>query len=137
MERYLPNAPLEASPKDLTMYSSPLPSEFCFTADDNSPDTEAVVILEKEYGFCMIELAGSLNYLAHTAFEELFAIHKICQFTRLPGRPHFHAALHLLHHLCCHPPQAIKFYRNPSHSPLHSCYGMLAYPRLTLASLLL
>ena len=66
----------------------------------------------------MIELAGSLSYLSHIVFEELFVIRRICCFTRLPGRPHFCAALHLLHHLRCHPPQAIKFYCNPSHSPL-------------------
>ena len=126
VEHYLPNAPLEVSPEDLLKYASPLPSDFHFIADDNdSPDISAVVTLETEFGFCMIELACSLNYLAHTAFEELFAICKICQITNLPGRPHFCEAFHLLHHLRCHPSQAIKFYHNPSHSHLLSCYVTL------------
>jgi len=81
---YLPNAPLEASPEDLLKYASPLPSDFRFTANDDSPDISAVVTLETEFGFRMIEFAGSLNYLAHTAFEELFAIRKICRLTSLP-----------------------------------------------------
>ena len=136
IERYLPNAPLETSPEDLITYASPLPSEFKFTANDNSPDTEAVITLEREFGFHMIELAGSLNYLAHTVFEELFAIRKICRFTRLPGRPHFRAALHLLHHLRCHPPQAIKFYRNPSHSPLTQMLRDIGLSHLDPSSLI-
>lgn len=35
-----------------------------------------------------------------------------------PGKKHYKAILHLLHHLRCHPPKAIKFYHKVEQSPL-------------------
>ena len=40
----------------------------------------------------------------------------------MPGEAHFEALLLLLHHIRCHPPNAICFYRDVTHSPL---YGLL------------
>ena len=36
----------------------------------------------------------------------------------LPGRLHFQALLHLLHHLRCYSPQALTYYRDVTKSPL-------------------
>jgi hypothetical protein len=37
----------------------------------------------------------------------------------LPGRKHFVAVRHLLHHLRCYPLKAIKYYHDSCHSPLY------------------
>ena len=42
---------------------------------------------------------------------------QLCQCMNLPGHPHFQAALHLLHHFRCHPPE-----------PAIACGGMSAAP---------
>ena len=36
----------------------------------------------------------------------------------LPARPHFQAALHLLHHFRCHPPRPLIYYRVLSRAPI-------------------
>ena len=35
-----------------------------------------------------------------------------------PGRPHFQAALHLLHHFRCHPPKPLIYYKNVMEAPV-------------------
>ena len=95
--------------EDKLKYVSPLPNEFKWTKEDNLPEDQSLQDVEQEFGFRLIEVAGSFNYLAHTAVEEIFAVRKMCRFTRRPGRKHFKATLHLLHHLRCHPPKALVF----------------------------
>jgi len=119
VRRYLPNSPEFATPDDIGKYRSPLPAGFKFTKDDNSATAEDVRALEDKYGFRYIEVAGSLNYLANTATEELFAIRKFCRHMNRPGRAHFKALLHLLHHLRCHPTQALVFYKDWRQSPVY------------------
>ena len=123
VQRYLPNSSLDPTPDDVKKYRSPLPYDFKWTKDDNSRTRKDVQALEDEYGFRYIEVVGSLNYLANTATEELFAIRKACRHMNLPGRKHFQGILHLLHHLRCHPTQAIVFYRDWRNAPV---YKMLA-----------
>jgi hypothetical protein len=110
VQRYIPNASPEPSERDLVKYKSPLPNGFKWTREDNSESKNEVKALEDEYGFRYIEAVGSLNYLANTATEELFAIRKACKHMDKPGRNHFKALLHLLHHLRCYPTQGIIFY---------------------------
>ena len=86
--------------------------------EDCSKSKEEVEELENEYGFRYIEVAGALNWLAYTCYEEIFAIRKLCRFMSKPGRPHFQAALHLLHHFRCHPPKPLIYYRNVYNSPV-------------------
>jgi hypothetical protein len=119
VRRYLPNANAEPTPEDCHKYKSPLPSGFKFTKADNSPDNAAVRDLEAEFGYRYIEAVGSLNYLANTAMEELFAIRKLCRHMNLPGRNHFKALTHLIHHLRCHPTNATVFYKNVKDSPVY------------------
>ena len=66
--------------------------------DMSSENDEEVRELEREYSFRFIEAVGCFNWLSYTCYEEIFAIRKLCKYTRLPGREHFKAALHLLHH---------------------------------------
>ena len=119
VQRYLPNADVTPSEKDLWRYRSPLPHGFKWTKEDNSKSMAEVKALEDEYSFRVIEVVGSLNYLANTAVEELFAIRKACKHMNLPGRPHFKAILHLLHHLRCYPAQGLIFYRDWKQSPVY------------------
>jgi hypothetical protein len=51
--------------------------------------------LEREYGIRLIEVAGSFNYMANTNFRMLYAIRELRRFTRMPGCPHFQAAIHM------------------------------------------
>jgi hypothetical protein len=118
-QRYLPNAPAIPSKEDIIKYVSPLPYKFKWTSDDCSSTLEDIKDLEREYGFIMRAVVGSLNYLANTACEELYAIRKACKYMHSPGRPHFKAIVHLLHHLRCHPPKALKYYHNVYQSPLY------------------
>ena len=124
VQRYIPTAVTGVpTDEDCNRFSSPVPPDFKFSKEDQLP-TEGyekdLKELETEFGFCIIEVAGSLNYLSHTGVESLFAICKLCRFTHRPGRPHFKAALHLLHHIRCHPPKALKFYHSLEQSPVLS-----------------
>ena len=98
-------------------------------SSDRSKDKQAVKELELTYGFRPIEAIASLNFLSNTAYEELFAIRKLCTVMSLPGEKHFQALLHLLHHIRCHPPKALCYYRDTAQSPLHS---LLATAQVTL-----
>ena len=120
VRRYLPNAPEVPTERDLHKYRSPLPHGFKWTKEDNSKHKGEVVSLEDEYGFRYIEAVGSLNYLANTAIEELYAIRKCCKHMNLPGRQHFKALLHLLHHLRCYPTNALIFYKDWKKSPVYT-----------------
>jgi hypothetical protein len=116
--RYIPSASAEPSDEDCTKFASPLPFDFKWTSSDNSKTASDVEQLEREFGFKTRQVIGSFNFLGNTAYEELFAIRKACKHMHLPGRPHFKAILHLLHHIRCHPPQALKYYSDASKSPL-------------------
>ena len=116
--RYLPTASPTPSPTDLRKFASPLPTNMVWTKANSSKTKTDVVDLETEYGFRFIEAVGSLNFLSNTAYEELFAIRKACKHMHLPGRLHFQALLHLMHHLRCYSPQALTYYRDVTKSPL-------------------
>jgi hypothetical protein len=118
VECYLPNAASIPTPEDMQKYASPLLTTFKWTADDNSTTKEEVRALESEYGIRLIEVAGSLNYLANTDFRLLFAIQKLCRYTTKPGCPHFQATMHMLNHLRCLPAKTVTFYHDSSTAPI-------------------
>lgn len=120
VNRYLPNHFEPPTKKDIRRYENPLPYDFKWTRADSSTNTSEVVALEQEFGFRFIEVAGSLNWLSNTCYPELFAIRKACKHMALPGRRHFQAIRHLLHHLRCHPPPGLCYYHDITKSPLHS-----------------
>jgi hypothetical protein len=118
VQRYLPSASAEPSTADSKKFENPLPYDYKWTSSDNSATIADVATLEREFGFKMRQVVGSLNFLANTAFKQLFAIRKACKHMHMPGRSHFRALLHLLHHIRCHPPKALKYYSDASKSPL-------------------
>jgi hypothetical protein len=122
VKRYLPNSPLIPNEQDQLKFASPLPSDMIFNPSDRSTSKEQVQALELKYSIRPIEAIASLNFLSNTTYEETFAIRKLCSVMSMPGELHFKALIHLLHHIRCHPPNAICFYCDVTHSPL---YGLL------------
>ena len=117
--RFLPNlANSDVTPLDLRKYAAPLKTNTTLTKADCAKDKEAVVELEEEYGFRYIKIVGCFNWISYTCYEEIYAIRKLCKYMALPGRPHFQAALHLLHHFRCHPPRPLIFYHKIEHAPI-------------------
>jgi hypothetical protein len=86
--------------------------------------------LEQEYNVRYIEAAGSLNYLSNTFPRGLFTIRKLCKFMKTPGRVHYKALIHFLHHIRCHPPGAIVFYHNTTTSPLYKLICDAGHPTI-------
>ena len=129
VKRYLPNASYPPSAEDIATYSAPLPYDFKWHTDDCSVTDQDVLVLEKEFGFRLIEVAGSLNYLSNTAIACLFAIRKLCRFTRKPGLPHFKATSHLLHHIRCCPPSPLVYYHEVHTSPLFTLLKAASVPQ--------
>jgi hypothetical protein len=136
VESYLPNAPACPNDLELVRYMDPLPKEFKWTIDDKSPNVDATAELEGEFGFRLIEVAGSFNYLSNSTIEEIFALRKMCRHTQMPGRPHFVATLHMLNHFRCYPPNALKFYSDHTISPFSQYLKDAGYPDLDPASLI-
>jgi hypothetical protein len=118
IQRYLPNATLNATDADCKKYRNPLPRNFKWTKKDNAKSVEEVQQLESDYGYRFIEVVGSLNFLANTAIRQLFAIRKTCRHMHMAGHNHFIALHHLLHHLRCYPAKPLIFYRDVYTSPL-------------------
>jgi hypothetical protein len=118
VSRFLPNYSQEPTKEEMDKYDSPVKTTTVFTKNDCSKDREEVTALEEEYGFRYIELSGCFNWLAYTCFEEIYAIRKLCKYMNLPGRRHFQAALHLLHHFRCHPPRPLVFYHDIQDAPV-------------------
>ena len=123
ISRFLPAfATGEPSEQDAKKCASPAKTGVKFTRDDCSTSRTQVEELEQEYGFRYIELIGCFNWLSYTCYEELFVIRKLCKFMNLPGRAHFLAALHLLHHFRCHLPKPLIFYKDVAKAPIYRLY---------------
>ena len=120
VQRYLPNADQTPTVSDLRTYRYPLPRNFKWTREDNASSGEESKQLESEYGYRFIEAVGSLNFLSNTAIRQLFAIRKTCKHMHMPGRNHYKALHHILHHLRCYPAKALIYYHDVSTSPLAS-----------------
>jgi len=112
VRRYLPNELEEISQADKDKYIDPLPATLTWTRDDCSKTAEDVHALEQEFAFKYREVTGSFNFLGNTAIRTLYAIRKACKFMNLPGRRHFEALRHIVHHVRCHPPGALRFYKD-------------------------
>jgi hypothetical protein len=110
--------PLEPSKIVLNKYRDPLPIDFTWTSADNSKSHVEMRLLEVEFGFKFRAVTGSFNFLVNTSTRVMFAVRKCCKFMYMPGRPHFKAIKHLLYHIWCYPPGALKFYCDMTKSPL-------------------
>lgn len=119
IQRFLPNmANKEPTEVEVRKYAAPMKTGVLLSNKDCSFSKGEVEDLEAEYGFRFIEVAGAMNWLAYTCYEEIYTIRKLCRFMGKPGRPHFQAALHLLHHFRCHPPKPLIYYKNVMEAPV-------------------
>jgi hypothetical protein len=118
VNRYLGTFNSTPTPEEKKKYLNPQLTALKWTKADNSTDFEKLRMLEQEYNFRFIEAVGSLNYLSNSFFRGIFTTQKGCKHMRIPGRVHFKALLHFLHHIRCHPPGAMVYYHRVEQSPL-------------------
>ena len=117
--RFLPNYDaVNPYVADQRKYSAPLPIDFIFTRKDLSPDQLAVRRLEEEFGFEFPVCVGCLLWLLNTYTRLQFSVRKHAKFMRLPGRPHFTAIMHTLHHIRCNHLFGLTFYSNVMDAPV-------------------
>ena len=116
--RFLPqhdNANITTAEKE--KYEAPLPATFIPSKQDQSQDYLKVKELEEEFGFQYASAIGMLIFLINTTSILQYAIRKLAKFTALPGRLHFKALIHLLHHIRTHRTEmGLRFY-SPDEQP--------------------
>ena len=109
----------EVTDAECKKYAAPLPYGFVATKEDRSENMLEVEKLQEEFKFEYASVIGMLIYLMNTAFTLHFAITKLGKFNARPGRTHFKAVQHLLHHLrCYHTSYGMTYY---SDAPGHPC----------------
>jgi hypothetical protein len=117
--RFLPNdAITNPSQSDKLKYTSPLPNEFVFTKADQSETFVDVMKLQEEFNFEYPVVMGCLLWILNTFSRLQFPIRKLAKFMRLPGRNHFRAMLHLLHHIRCYHLNGLTYYSEVQNAPL-------------------
>ena len=120
IRRFLPTHPVKSILEETRrQYRSPLPAGFVFTKDDLSATAEAVKALEAQFGFRYQVVIGCLIWVINTLSRIQFAVRKLAKAMASPGRLHFEAVIHLLHHLRCFPDSGLKFYSKPEESPFY------------------
>ena len=116
--RFLPQHPTVNEMK--AKYSSPLPASFVPTKQDKSTNYLEVKELEDEFVFQYSSAVGMLIYLMNTAMTLQYAIRKLAKFNALPGRNHYKALIHLLHHIRTHRlDYGLKFYSPDDKPPIY------------------
>ena len=83
-----------------------------------SADNLAVRRLEREFGLEFPVCVGCLIWLLNTYTRLQFSVRKHAKFMRLPGRKHFVAIVHTLHHIRCHHLFGLTFYSNVMDAPV-------------------
>jgi Reverse transcriptase (RNA-dependent DNA polymerase) len=117
--RFLPNHELaKPSEKDRNTYLAPLPANFVFSKKDCCADSSEYKKLVDEFGFEYPVAIGCLLWILNTYPRLQFAIRKLAKFTRSPGRLHFNAILHLLHHVRCHHNAGLHYYSDVFDAPV-------------------
>ena len=106
--------------EDKEEHHSPLPTTFVASKGDCSTNLLEVKKLEKQHGFQYSSAVGMLIYLLNTGTAIQFAIRKLAKFNALPGRKHYKALIHLLHHIRTHKLNyGSKFYPPNSNPPIY------------------
>ena len=106
--------------EDREEHQSPLPATFVPTKQDCSANALEVKALEKQHGFQYSSATGMLIYLLNTGTAVQFAIRKLAKFNALPGKKHYKALIHLIHHLRTHKlTYGTKFYPPNSNPPIN------------------
>ena len=96
--------------------------EVCFdvrvTKEDCATDLFALKELEYEFQLDYPVVIGCLLWILNTYPRLQFAIRKLAKYMRLPGRTHFRAIQHLLHHIRCNHAFGLTYYSEVLDSPL-------------------
>jgi hypothetical protein len=119
INRFLPNYDaITPSKDDVKKYAAPLPNDTIFTKDDCSKNIFELKELECEFQLEYPVVIGCLLWILNTYPRLQFAIRKLAKYMRLPGRTHFRALQHLLHHIRCNHTFGLRYYSNVLDSPL-------------------
>ena len=120
--RFVPQYPTtNITTEDKAKYTSPLPASFVPSKKKQSKNFLEAKELEKGFGFQYSSAVGMLIYLMNTAMTLQYAIRKLAKFNTLPGRQHYKALIHLLHHVRTHRTDfSLKFYSPNDHPPVYS-----------------
>ena len=116
IKRYLETA---GCPKILRHHTMPLPSGFIPTCDDCSSTEHDAQQLSSEYNIDYASCVGSLVYLSMTRTDIIYAVNKLANYARHPGRPLFEALTHLLQYLCDNIMYGLRYYSNIGDSPIY------------------
>jgi hypothetical protein len=89
-----------------------------FTKSDCSANYFELKELEELYRFEYPVVIGCLLWILNTYPRLQFPIRKLAKFMRMPGKRHFHAVQHLLHHIRCHHLNGITYYSDVLDAPI-------------------
>ena len=101
--RFLPQHPItNITTEDKKKYASPLPPTFVPSIEQKSQTYSEVKDLEEKYGFKYSSAIGMLIFLMNTTITLQYGIRKLAKFNAMPGKAHYKALIHLLHHIRTH-----------------------------------
>ena len=125
--RFLPEFPTSnIKSEDKARYISPLPQSFVPTKEQQSKTYSEVRDLEAKYGFQFSSATGMLIFLMNTTITLQYAIRKLARFNQMPGKPHYKAITHLMHHIRTHRTDfGLKFYSPDDSPPVYSLVKQL------------
>jgi hypothetical protein len=103
LKRYLETA---RCPNNTRRHPTPFALDFTPSADDNSTTEKETKALSMEYNIDFASCVVSLIYLALI----VYAVNKLAEFTRSPGKKYFEALIHLLRYLRDNPNLGVTFY---------------------------
>ena len=120
--RFLPQHPVaNITTEDKKKYASPLPPTFVPSIEQKSQTYSEVKDLEEKYGFKYSSAIGMLIFLMNTTITLQYGIRKLAKFNAMPGKAHYKALIHLLHHIRTHRCDfGIKFYAPDDSPPIHN-----------------
>jgi hypothetical protein len=100
VQRFLPNSPVDGIDEATRRkYSAALPNNFIYQRADLSQSQAQVVALEAEFEFRYQVVIGCCIWTLNTLPRMQFSIRKLAKAMSCPGRVHFEAVVHLLHHI--------------------------------------
>ena len=133
--RFLPEFPTNnITSEDKARYTSPLPQSFVPSKQDQSKTYSEVKDLEAKYGFQYSSAVGMLIFLMNTTITLQYGIRKLARFNAMPGKPHYKALIHLMHHIRTHRTKfGLKFYSPDDTPPVYTLLRQL-YPKFDPSS---
>jgi hypothetical protein len=109
---------ISPSETDKIKYASPLPNNIIFTKADCSKNYLEVKELEDEFGMGYSVAIGCLLWILNTFPRLQFTIRKLAKFMQFPGRVHFKALIHTLHHVRCYHNNGLTYYHKIKDAPI-------------------